>query len=293
MKKRLMSHQYLFGVVCIISLTLLSVIYEKQPCQGFDSLTPAVAAEPPILYFFWGEGCPHFEYEKMFFDVLQQDYPQLEIRLFEICIHPEFAILADALGKTRHLNASGVPITFLGNWGNVGFESFETTGVQIAEQVKRCLQDDCPDALEQLGDQELAARIRREAAQHTPQNWELRPAVTVANAPAKKIAVYYFHGNYRCPSCTTIEELTNFSIINGFKKELESGQLVFQAINVETPENQHFVKDYHLYTKSLIVSDVFYGVLLLDVVKLSFGGGLMNDRLHKRIERAGWGASLP
>ena len=56
MKKRLMSHQYLFGVVCIISLILLSVIYEKQPCQGFDPLTPAVAVDPPILYFFWGEG---------------------------------------------------------------------------------------------------------------------------------------------------------------------------------------------------------------------------------------------
>ena len=100
----------------------------------------------------------------MFFDVLQQDYPQLEIRLFEIWNHPEFAKLADALGKTRHLRVSGVPITFLGNWGNVGFESFETTGVQIAEQVKRCLQNGCPDALEQLGDQELAARIRREVA---------------------------------------------------------------------------------------------------------------------------------
>ena len=87
----------------------------------------------------------------------------------------------------------------------------------------------------------------------------MRPAITVANAPAKKIAVYYFHGNYRCPSCTTIEELTNFSIINGFKKELESGQLVFQAINVETPENQHFIKDYQLYTKSVIVSEVVDG----------------------------------
>lgn len=225
---------------------------------GMFFVQPVAAAESPILYLFWGEGCPHCEEEKMFLDTLKQDYPQLEIRLFEIWNHPEFAKLADAFGKTRHLNASGVPITFLGNWGNVGFESFETTGVQIAEQVKRCLQDGCPDALEQLGDQELAARIRREAAQNAPNGWELRPAVTPP-APAKKIAVYYFHGNYRCPSCTTIEELTNFSIINGFKKELESGQLVFQAINVETPENQHFVKDYQLYTKSVIVSEMVDG----------------------------------
>ena len=38
---------------------------------------------------------------------------------------------------------------------------------------------------------------------------------------------------------------------------------------------------------------ILFGVLLLDVVKLSFGGGLMNDLLQARIERAGiWGAGL-
>ena len=34
---------------------------------------PAFAAEPQILYLFWGDGCPHCEEEKMFFDVLQQE----------------------------------------------------------------------------------------------------------------------------------------------------------------------------------------------------------------------------
>ncbi|GAK54467.1 cytochrome c biogenesis protein, transmembrane region [Candidatus Moduliflexus flocculans] len=38
---------------------------------------------------------------------------------------------------------------------------------------------------------------------------------------------------------------------------------------------------------------ILFGVLLLDVIKLNFGGGLMNDLLQARIERAGiWGAGL-
>ena len=38
---------------------------------------------------------------------------------------------------------------------------------------------------------------------------------------------------------------------------------------------------------------ILFGVLLLDVVTLSVGGGLMNDLLQARIERAGiWGAGL-
>ncbi|GAK54466.1 hypothetical protein U14_05751 [Candidatus Moduliflexus flocculans] len=263
MKKRLMSRQYLFGFVCIISLTLLSLI---------SALTPAVAAEPPVLYLFWGDGCPHCEEEKMFFDVLQHDYPQLEIRLFEVWNNPEFAKLAEALAKANHINAASVPLTFIGNWGNVGFQSFETTGVEIAARVQACLAQGCPDALDKLGPQQLAARVRDEAARKSPQGWELRPAAAVATiapadttpapvaaTPTKTIKVYYFHGTARCPSCKTIEELTNFAIVNGFKKELESGVLEFNAINVETPENQHFIKDYQLYTKSVIVSEVIDG----------------------------------
>lgn len=223
---------------------------------------PVYAAEPPILYFFWGDGCPHCEEEKMFLDVLKQDSPQLEIRLFEIWNHPEFAQLAEALAKANNINAASVPLTFIGNWGNVGFESFETTGAQIAAQVNTCLQQGCPDALDKLAPQEIAARVRDEAARKSPQGWELRPAVSAASAPADntpKIKVYYFHGTARCPSCTTIEELTNFAITDGFKKDLESGRLEFKAVNVETPENQHFIKDYQLYTKSVIVSEMVDG----------------------------------
>ena len=262
MKKRLMSRQYFFYAVCIASLALLSLV---------SAVTPALANEPPILYLFWGDGCPHCEEEKMFFDVLQHDYPQLEIRLFEIWNNPEFAKLVEALAKANNMSAASVPLTFIGNWGNVGFQSFETTGAQIAEQVNACLQQGCPDALDTIGPQEISARVRDEAARKSPQGWELRPAVSVTNAsvdntsapvaatPTKTINVYYFHGTARCPSCKTIEELTNFAITDGFKKDLESGRLEFKAVNVETPENQHFIKDYQLYTKSVIVSEMVEG----------------------------------
>lgn len=81
------------------------------------------------------------------------------------------------------------------------------------------------------------------------------PSVT---AP-RKLTVYYFHGNYRCRSCTMIENLTKQAVNSGFTKELKNGRMDLQVINIEEPGNEHFAQDYKLYTKSVILSDKVNG----------------------------------
>jgi len=68
------------------------------------------------------------------------------------------------------------------------------------------------------------------------------------------IVAYYFHGNFRCYSCYRIEQLSKEAIEYYFKNELDSGKLIFKAVNVEEKGNEHFIQDYQLYTKSLIIS---------------------------------------
>lgn len=68
------------------------------------------------------------------------------------------------------------------------------------------------------------------------------------------IVAYYFHGNFRCFSCYRIEQLSKEVVEHYFRNELDSGKIIFKAINVEKKENEHFIKDYQLYTKSLIIS---------------------------------------
>lgn len=70
------------------------------------------------------------------------------------------------------------------------------------------------------------------------------------------VTVYYFHGKYRCYSCNLIEQLTRISVEEGFSEEIGKGLVSFKVLNVEEQENSHFIKDYSLYTKSVIVSDV-------------------------------------
>ncbi len=69
-----------------------------------------------------------------------------------------------------------------------------------------------------------------------------------------KIIVYYFHGSFRCPTCRNLEQYAKQTIQNNFKKELAEAKIIFKTVNVEEKENEHFVNDYQLYTKSLVLS---------------------------------------
>ena len=70
-----------------------------------------------------------------------------------------------------------------------------------------------------------------------------------------RVLAYYFHTTQRCASCRKIEANTAEAIQTGFAEELKDGRLVFQAVNIEERENAHFVEDYKLYTKSVILVD--------------------------------------
>ncbi|MFZ2634022.1 MAG: nitrophenyl compound nitroreductase subunit ArsF family protein [Desulfosalsimonadaceae bacterium] len=79
---------------------------------------------------------------------------------------------------------------------------------------------------------------------------------TEIQKPVHAIVVTYFHTTMRCPTCHKIEELSTLAVKSHFEKELSTGKVVWRVINVDEPENAHYNKDYQLYTKSLIVSEV-------------------------------------
>ena len=83
--------------------------------------------------------------------------------------------------------------------------------------------------------------------------------IFLINAPAAfcdngKVIAYYFHGSFRCSTCRNLEQYAKEAIENNFKKELAEGSLIFKAADIEEKGNEHFVKDYQLYTKSLVLS---------------------------------------
>jgi len=83
--------------------------------------------------------------------------------------------------------------------------------------------------------------------------------ISAETSITNSVVVYYFHGNFRCVNCRNIEQYTKESVEQYFQKELSSGKVTFKVINVETKGNEHFTKDYKLYTKSVILSLVKNG----------------------------------
>jgi len=71
---------------------------------------------------------------------------------------------------------------------------------------------------------------------------------------SKRLIAYYFHGNFRCSTCYRLETYSREAIETNFRDELTSGKLVFNVVNTDEKANSHFINDYQLYTKSLILS---------------------------------------
>jgi hypothetical protein len=69
------------------------------------------------------------------------------------------------------------------------------------------------------------------------------------------VVVYYFHGNRRCSSCLAIERYTVGSLQRAFSREIAGKQLSLEVVNVDKPENEHFVTDYELSSQTVVIRD--------------------------------------
>jgi hypothetical protein len=88
---------------------------------------------------------------------------------------------------------------------------------------------------------------------------ESAPTGAVPDGAAHRLVAYYFHGNTRCWTCRTIEAYAEEAIRTGFPTAWDDGRIAWLVVNVEEPENEHFVRDYELTTRSVVLVDVTEG----------------------------------
>ena len=87
----------------------------------------------------------------------------------------------------------------------------------------------------------------------TKQKEKAPSPLTEVKAQNSKVIAFYCHGNFRCTTCRAIEKYSGEAIEKYFSKELSTGKLEFKAVNVEEEENRHYIKDYQLFSRSLIL----------------------------------------
>jgi hypothetical protein len=87
----------------------------------------------------------------------------------------------------------------------------------------------------------------------------LNAAVPEAGSSNDKVVVYDFHGTARCSNCIKFEAYSQEAIRSAFSSPLGNGRLEWRVLNVDEPANRHFIEDYRLITRSVIVSKISDG----------------------------------
>ncbi len=80
------------------------------------------------------------------------------------------------------------------------------------------------------------------------------PAPAAISAPV--VQAYYFHGTQRCVTCRAIETNAEAALTGSFANELASGALTWSSINLDQPENTHFMKDFKLSMNGVVLAEV-------------------------------------
>jgi hypothetical protein len=72
-------------------------------------------------------------------------------------------------------------------------------------------------------------------------------------APADYVQAYYFHATRRCATCMKLEQYSRGAIEANFKEQLNNKTLRFAEVNFDEPENRHFLQDYNLMYRALVI----------------------------------------
>ena len=67
-----------------------------------------------------------------------------------------------------------------------------------------------------------------------------------------QINVYYFHTNYRCNTCRTVEHLTKENLKSLYPEAFKNGMVAYHVINIKNEEFQDLVKRYEIAGQTLL-----------------------------------------
>jgi cytochrome c biogenesis protein CcdA len=79
-----------------------------------------------------------------------------------------------------------------------------------------------------------------------------------APPPADGLVVYYFNGNFHCPTCDNFEAYTRKTLQSDFAEPMKLGRLQWRVVNVDLPANRHFIREYRVISR-MIVQATFQG----------------------------------
>lgn len=99
------------------------------------------------IHYFYSPTCPHCAEQAPFNDALQSEFPNATIVKHDITVPSESRLmLIMAQNLSIAPESLGTPTTIIGNRIFIGYRSENTTGAEIREAIRACLENGCSDA---------------------------------------------------------------------------------------------------------------------------------------------------
>lgn len=78
-------------------------------------------------------------------------------------------------------------------------------------------------------------------------------ATSRASADNEKVILYLFHGDVRCTTCLAFEKFSKTALAK-FPEDVRQGRIEWREVNFDRPENKHFIKDFALFDKGVVLT---------------------------------------
>jgi thiol-disulfide isomerase/thioredoxin len=193
---------------------LISVIFFTV-ILGFSALATVAVKDQTTVYFFYGQGCPHCADEKPFLDELEQKYPNLEIKRYEVWGNLENQKLFQDFIKAFNVGRAAVPMTFVGlEAPTIGYGDYENTGKFIEEKIVKCLEQGCADPISKVFPEQpgptptvltAAGPEINEPENAADENNIIEDESLQETAQQLKPVEVYFFKSTGCPHCASLE----------------------------------------------------------------------------------------
>ncbi|UCG38262.1 MAG: hypothetical protein JSV00_08710 [bacterium] len=105
-----------------------------------------------------------------------------------------------------------------------------------------------------------------------------------------QIVIYYFHRKFRCQACGPLEETLRAMVQGRYEQQFRTGVLAMCVINLDEPENRHFLDDFRLLSNSLVIAEKRKGVVqrftnLEAIWDITEGTEAIAGFLHREVSR--------
>ena len=84
------------------------------------------------------------------------------------------------------------------------------------------------------------------------------PGVPAEKRLPHQVIVFCFHDNNRCEACERVKRYSR-EAVESFPEAVRDGLLEWREVNRVWPENEHYVRQFHLVTQTVVVASLHDG----------------------------------